>query len=100
MAMAIACGAVPLAHGGEVDDLRAQLAAMQQQMDALKAHLEQVSAQVQQQAASPPPVAATSPAGIWQPSAWARQILDESQFYGNLDVSFDDTTKGLKSFKF
>ncbi|MBS0448218.1 MAG: porin [Proteobacteria bacterium] len=94
-ALAAACAAAPLAHGGEVDDLKAQLAAMQEQMDKLKAHLEQVSNQVQQQQQSA--AAAPASSGGWQPSAWARAILDESQFYGNLDVSFDDTTKGLKS---
>ena len=101
IAIGLALAGSGVAQADQVSDLKAQLEAMQKQMDALKAQLDQVTTQVQT-----------------QKQAQEKQEVKNAQFlqmapgsgltcatpgggdvtyYGNLDVSFDTTTKGLQS---
>ena len=111
MLVALAACAASVAFNGVVfaDDaqdnkaLKEQMRIMQQQMLELQ---KQVQALSKQQAA-PPPAAPAAPAGPPPEGAGptvVQQKIEEkepllhkimSQFYGTLDVSFDDTTKGI-----
>jgi predicted porin len=98
LAIALALAVPTIANADEVTDLKAQVEALQKQMDALKAKLEQVSTQMQttkaeqekrneqfvERSAGPSMTFATPGGG-------------DVTFYGNLDVSFDYATKGLQS---
>ena len=100
-------GMVDAAYAGPNDmDVRAQVDALQAQINALKSRLEAVQVQQAQQAATPAP----APAATAAPSNDQRVYLErkkdddgvtfltrggEVTFYGNLDVSFDSTTKGI-----
>ena len=89
------------ARADEVSDLKAQMEVMQKQMDAMKARLEQVTSQVEQtrqaqaqQDAKNAQFLQMSPGtGLTFPTAGGGAVT----LYGNLDVSFDTTTKGLQS---
>ena len=88
------------ARADEVSDLKAQMELMQKQMDAMKARLEQVTSQVEQtkqaqaqQETKNAQFLQMSPgAGLTFPTAGGGAV----SLYGNLDVSFDTTTKGLQ----
>ena len=100
-------GMVDAAYAGPNDmDVRAQVDALQAQINALNSRLEAVQVQQAQQAATPAP----APAATAAPSNDQRVYLErkkdddgvtfltrggEVTFYGNLDVSFDSTTKGI-----
>src|SRR6266566_2712278 len=83
-------------------DLQAQVQALQRQLDAVKAQLDAVTAEMQkqkqeQQQRRP---AATAPFIERKPGDALTFLVPgggELTLYGNLDVSFDYTTKGLKS---
>jgi predicted porin len=104
-----ACAATFLAQGNALADdtqenqaLKEQMRQMMQRMDALQ---KQVEALTKQQAAAPPVVTAPPPpppAAV--PAPVVAQKYEEKEpllhkilsgFYGTLDVSFDDTTKGI-----
>jgi len=92
LALAVPC----VARADEVSDLKTQMEVMQRQMDALKARLEQVSTQVQTQKAEQEKkneqFLATKPgSGLTFVTPGGGDVT----LYGNLDVSFDYTTKGL-----
>ena len=105
MALA-ACAANLVMQGAAIADdaqenqtLKEQMRQMMQRMDALQ---KQVEALTKQQAA-PAPVAAAPPAPAAAPPVVAQKIEEKEPllhkilngFYGTLDVSFDDTTKGI-----
>ena len=85
--------------------IRAQVEALQKQLDALKAQLEQVQGQVQaqkeQQEKDKAAYAKDKEAFVKMKPGLATTFLTggggEVTIYGNLDVSFDYTTKGLQS---
>jgi predicted porin len=87
--------------------LREQMKQMMQRMDALQKQVEALS----RQQAAPPPAVVTAPPPVTVPPpvvAAAPAVKYEekepllhkilSGFYGTLDVSFDDTTKGMNGF--
>ena len=92
-----ACAANAAMHGAVLADdaqteaLKAQLRAMQEQMQKLQ---QQIDALSQQRTAAAPPAAAAGPAA---PAEEKEPLLHEiiKGFYATLDVSLDDTTKGI-----
>ena len=109
-----ACAANFLVQGSALADdaqenkaLKEQMRQMMQRMDALQKQVEALS---RQQAAPPPPAVVAAPPVTVPPPVVApapvvkyeekepllHKIL--SGFYGTLDVSFDDTTKGMNGF--
>lgn len=83
-----------LADDAQTDALKAQLKAMQEQMQKLQ---QQIDALSQQRSAPPPAAAAAVPAATMEEK---EPLLHEiiKGFYGTLDVSLDDTTKGMNGF--
>ncbi|HTD73034.1 MAG TPA: porin, partial [Steroidobacteraceae bacterium] len=92
----------------ENKELKEQMQQMMQRMDALQKQVEALS---KQQTATPPPAVVTVPPPVTAPPpvvAAAPAVKFEekepllhkilSGFYGTLDVSFDDTTKGMNGF--
>src|SRR5258708_2755871 len=86
--------------------LKEQMRQMMQRMDALQKQVEALS---KQQAATPPPAVVTVPQPAPPPPVAAAPAVkfEEKEpllhkilsgFYGTLDVSFDDTTKGMNGF--
>ena len=82
-------------------ELKARIDALQRQLDAVKAQLDQVTADVkkrteteQRETKGGEPFLARKPGDA---VAFTTRGGGEVTFYGNLDVSFDYTTKGLKS---
>jgi hypothetical protein len=110
-----ACAANIFVQGSALADdaqenkaLREQMRQMMQRMDALQKQVEALS---KQQAATPPPAVVTvpppaalpPPAQATGPAVVAKAEEKEplfkkflSGFYGTLDVSLDDTTKGIR----
>jgi predicted porin len=109
-----ACAANIFVQGNALADdaqenkaLREQMKQMMQRMDALQKQVEALS----RQQAPPPPAVVTAPPPVTVPPpvvAAAPAVKFEekepllhkilSGFYGTLDVSFDDTTKGMNGF--
>lgn len=113
MLVALAAFAVNCALGGSAwaDDaqdnqqLKEQMRIMMQQMQELQQQVQSLKQQQQQQQAQTPPV---PPAAVGPPSKYASntgaQVSEEKEpllhqiikgFYGTLDVSFDEMTKGM-----
>ncbi len=102
---AIALALSGLAHADITSDLKAQVDALQRQLEAVKTQLDQVQREQQEQRqkqSAPQPQG--QPQGgpfIQRKPGDALTFLvpggGEVTLYGNLDVSFDTTTKGLKS---
>jgi predicted porin len=87
-----------IVHADDVSDLKAQMQALQKQLDAVKTQLDNLQKEKKQEAAAAP--APGAPLIQLKPNAGATFLVPgggEVQFYGNLDLSFDYTTKGLKS---
>jgi predicted porin len=84
-------------------DLQAQVQALQRQLDAVKAQLDAVTAEMQRQKQAQeqqPKQAVTGPYIERKPGDAVTFLVPgggELTLYGNLDVSFDYATKGLKS---
>jgi predicted porin len=85
------------ARADAVSDLKAQMDVLQKQLDQVKTQLYNMQEEKKKEAKE-------APAGgsfvRMKPNAGATFLVPgggEVQFYGNLDVSFDETTKGLKS---
>src|SRR6266704_2668714 len=84
-------------------DLQTQVQALQKQLDAVKAQLDAVTAEMQKQKQAQeqqPKQAVTGPYVERKPGDALTFLVPgggEVTLYGNLDVSFDYTTKGLKS---
>ena len=87
------------AHADATSDLQAQMEVLQKQLDAVKTQLYDMQQKQKSAEAKPAP----APAGTlvqMKPDAGVTFLVPgggEVQLYGNLDVSFDYTTKGLKS---
>jgi predicted porin len=91
-----------VAHADITSDLQAQVQALQRQLDAVKAQLDAVTAEMQKQkqAQEQQRPAATAPFIERKPGDALTFLVPgggELTLYGNLDVSFDYTTKGLQS---
>jgi predicted porin len=91
----IAVSSAAFADDAQTQALRDQMAVMQQQMQQLQ---QQIDALSRKQAAPPPQIAVAGPAA--PPPAEKEPLLHEiiKGFYGTLDVSMDDTTKGMNGF--
>jgi len=90
------------AHADIASDLQAQVQSLQRQLDAVKAQLDAVTAEMQKQKQEQqqPRPAATAPFIERKPGDALTFLVPgggELTLYGNLDVSFDYTTKGLQS---
>jgi predicted porin len=89
------------ARADAVSDMKAQLEALQKQMDALKAQLEQVTGQVQQQKQAQEQQEKKNEKFLQRRDGSGLTFVTpgggDVTLYGNLDVSFDYTTKGLQS---
>src|SRR6202795_366730 len=103
VACALALAVSGLAKADAVSDLKANMESLQRQLDAVKAQLEAVTGELQKQKQTQEQEhekRATAPF-IQQKPGDALTFLTpgggEVTLYGNLDVSFDYTTKGLKS---
>jgi predicted porin len=83
-----------LAEDAQTDALKAQLKAMQEQMQKLQQQIDALSAQ---RAAAPAPAAAGPTVAEAGKEMQSEPKFEKflSGFYGTLDVSFDDTTKGM-----
>jgi predicted porin len=91
-----------VAHADITSDLQAQVQALQRQLDAVKAQLDAVTAEMQKQkqAQEQQRPTATAPFIERKPGDALTFLVPgggELTLYGNLDVSFDYTTKGLQS---
>jgi len=102
-----ACAANFLAQGSALADdaqenkaLKEQMRQMMQRMDALQKQVEGLS----QKQSAPPPVVVAPPPPVQGPAPPVAAKVEEKEpllhkiisgFYGTLDVSFDDTTKGI-----
>src|SRR5438552_9641789 len=93
-----ACAGAIAMQPGYADDaqtqaLKEQMRSMQQQMEQLQKQIDALSAA--KPAPAPPPAAAAGPA---KPAAESEPKFEQilKGFYGTLDVSFDDTTKGIR----
>lgn len=95
--LALALAGAGVARADAVSDLQAQMEVLQKQLDQVKTQLYNMQQEKKQEAAKP------APSGEFlqlKPNAGATFLVPgggEVQLYGNLDVSFDETTKGLKS---
>ena len=103
IACVLACAVSGVAKADAISDLKANMESLQRQLDAVKAQLEAVTGQLQkqkQEQEQEQEKRATAPF-IQQKPGDALTFLTpgggEVTLYGNLDVSFDYTTKGLKS---
>ncbi len=84
------------ARADVVSDLQAQMQLLQKQLDQVKTQLYEMQQEKKKEAAAP------AGGGFLQlkPNSGATFLVPgggEVSLYGNLDVSFDETTKGLKS---
>jgi predicted porin len=102
-----ACAANFLVQGSALADdaqenkaLKEQMRQMMQRMDALQKQVEGLS----QKQSAPPPVVVAPPPPVQGPAPPVAAKVEEKEpllhkiisgFYGTLDVSFDDTTKGI-----
>jgi len=101
MLVALAACAASVAFNGVVfaDDAQAQAQALKEQMRVMQQQMQEMQRQLdalsKQQAAPPPAAAATVPAP--KKEAPAEPLFEKfaKGFYGTLDVSLDDTTKGI-----
>jgi predicted porin len=91
IALAAVFSTAGVAYADDTSDLKAKLQMLQNQIDSLKAQMDQMSKA--QQAAPAAPAATGNPlAG----TSWGNRLIQESEIYGNLDVSLDAATKGLQ----
>jgi len=87
------------ARADVVSDLQAQMEALQKQLDQVKTQLYNMQEEKKREQKEP----AAAPGGSFlrlKPNAGATFLVPgggEVSLYGNLDVSIDETTKGLKS---
>ncbi|HSU43327.1 MAG TPA: porin [Casimicrobiaceae bacterium] len=95
-----AFGATSVAHADDVSDMKAQMEALQKQLDAVKTQLQNLQEAKRAQEATPAPVPAGGPFVQLKPDSGLTFLVPhggEVQIYGNFDVSFDYATKGFKS---
>src|SRR5438128_10662898 len=105
IAGAMALALSNLAHADITSDLKAQVDALQRQLEAVKAQLDQVQREQQEQRQKQ---SAPQPQGQPQGGPFIQRKPGDAltfivpgggevTLYGSLDVSLDETTKGLKS---
>jgi predicted porin len=82
------------ADDAQTQALKDQMRSMQQQMEQLQKQIDALSSK----AAAKPPAPPAAAAGPAKPAAEAEPKLEQflKGFYGTLDVSFDDATKGIR----
>ena len=104
IAAATSLAVITPARADVTSDLQAQVQALQRQLDAVKAQLDQVTADLKKQKETEQQkqgeVAKGGPYVEHKPGDALTFLVPgggEVTLYGNLDVSFDYTTKGLKS---
>jgi predicted porin len=102
IATATSIGVCVPARGDVTSDLQAQVQALQRQLEAVKAQLDQVTAEMKRQAEQKKEAEAASGGAAIERKPGDTLTFGvpgggEVTLYGNLDVSFDYTTKGLKS---
>lgn len=99
-AVALACGTSGVAYADDVGDLKAQMEQLQKQLDTVKTQLYNMQEQKKQEDAKEKAAPRGGPYVQLKPNSGATFLVPgggEVQLYGNFDVSFDYTTKGLKS---
>ena len=99
-AVALACGTYGVAHADDVGDLKAQMELLQKQLDAVKTQLYNMQEQKKVEEAKEKAAPRGGPYVQLKPNSGATFLVPgggEVQLYGVFDVSFDYTTKGLKS---
>src|SRR5882724_12543437 len=96
-AASVAFNGIVFADDAQTQALKDQMRIMQQQMQELQKKIEALS---KQQAAPPAAAVVPPPAKEAKKEAPAEPLFDKfaKGFYGTLDVSFDDTTKGMNGF--
>jgi predicted porin len=97
-ASSVAFNGIVFADDAQTQALKDQMRIMQQQMQDLQNKIEALSKQQAAPSAAAPPAAATGPSVAKAPKEAPAEPKFESflkGFYGTLDVSFDDTTKGI-----
>jgi predicted porin len=104
IAAATSLAVIMPARADVTSDLQAQVQALQRQLDAVKAQLDQVTTELKRQKETEqqkPTEPARGGAYVERKPGEATTFLvpggGEVSLYGNFDVSFDYTTKGLKS---
>ncbi|GAC1407191.1 MAG: hypothetical protein NVSMB64_13770 [Candidatus Velthaea sp.] len=102
LGIAVFLGTSGLAYADETPDTTAKISALQQQLDLMKAQLDQLKAQQQKQtqAAAAAPAKTDGSAAVQIKKGPTTRLVfggEEVQVYGNLDLSYDSTTKGLRS---
>ena len=99
-AVFLACGTYGVAHADDVSDLKAKMELLQKQLDAVKAQLNNMQEEKKQEEARAKAEPKGEPFLAHKPGDAFTFLTPgggEVTFYGNLDVSFDYTTKGLQS---
>ncbi|MEO8848307.1 MAG: porin [Casimicrobiaceae bacterium] len=97
IACSLAVAGMGAARADVTTDLQAQMELLQKQLDAVKTQLYDM--QQKQKNAQAQPMPSGVPYLQLKPDAGATFLVPgggEVQLYGNLDVSFDNTTKGMK----
>lgn len=92
------CFTPGVAWSDDVSDLKAQMEALQKQLDAVKSQLNVLQQEKAREVAAPAP--SRAPFIQLKPDSGLTFLVPgggEVQIYGNFDVSFDYATKGLKS---
>jgi predicted porin len=100
LAAVIACGPSGVANADVVSDLQKQMEALQQQLDAVKTQLQNMQQEKKQDEAKAKAEPRGGPFVQLKPDSGLTFLVPgggEVQLYGNLDLSLDYTTKGLKS---
>src|SRR5580692_9604127 len=92
-AASVAFNGVVFADDAQTQALKDQMRIMQQQMQDLQKKIEALS---KQQAAPPAPAVAAGPAPAKAEPAEPKFDKFIKGFFGTLDVSLDDTTKGIR----
>ena len=100
-----AFAAVGTARADDTSDLKAKFEALQKQLDAVKAQLDQMQRQKEEKAPAAAAPAAGAPMAASKEGAESKQAAIEKLFdkitkgfYGSMDVSGDFTTKGMGDF--
>jgi predicted porin len=97
-AASVAFNGVVFADDAQTQALKDQMRIMQQQMQEMQMQLDALSRKPPAAAPSAPSVAATGPAASKEAPAEPKLEKLLKGFYGTLDVSLDDTTKGMNGF--
>jgi predicted porin len=99
LAFVLVLGTTGVAYADAPPSTQTQIDALQKQLDAVKAQLDQLKAQQQAQPqAKPAPPAPPAQANRGDSLTFLMGPRDEISLYGNLDLSYDVTTKGLQPF--